>query len=553
MLKGLVIVPSYEILNHKREKKETIEQEEKEEISTVERESWMTTPREEEKIEKEIQQEETSIGPSLDVFKPKEVEVKPGISKIDVSWRLKSLERARERAKEEGTSVDEILLKTWGKTEAQMVELIEEQKNPNRKKNSSSNSYSFTQTMRKPEESMDLKWKQENISEKQKTEEKLENVKTPQQQNQQTSTTINMSEDLNKLSAKALKAQLMGDMDTYNELNKKIEQIRSLVKKGFDEVVVLPEFDAKGNKITKKLGDSANLDDLVLEMRQNSNSHENVMYKSYGEMDTDEQYDTIGTETSQNKKRKRNQEDSKLRKKQINEYNKMKQIGETCTLCYNSPKMKKYLIIALGEKTFLAIPPFGSLLKGHCIISTFEHRLALNQCDEDEWNEIQKFRTSLKKMFVSMGKDVVFIETVTSYNMKKQLHSFMECIPLSQEDFEVAPGYFKKAIMDSDSEWSQNKKLIDTRGRGITKSVPKDFPYFHVEFTLSGGFAHVIEDWTKFPYFFGREIIAGMLDLPLNLIKEREEDEEIEKKNVLEFVKNYEKFDWTIELDGGEY
>jgi hypothetical protein len=551
MLKGLVIVPSNEILSHKKDKNEK-KHAEVEQQKPKERESWMTTPAEEkiEEIPKETPKP-TIAGPAMETIKPK-TEVSAKNSTIDVAWREKSLNRARERAKEEGISVDEILFKTWGKTEAEMMEIIQQQKYPNQKKN-------FTQTptslswknMKKPEESSDLKWKKEPSA-------TVATPSTPQVSSiphiqHSKLNLLDMEADLNKLSGKALKAQLMGDMDTYNELNSKIEQIRNLLKQGnHDDVVVLPEFDSRGNKITKKLTESANLDDLVLEMKQNG-SHEDVMYQSFDKLDTDDQYDSIGNESMKSKKRKRDDEENKLRKKQINEYNKMKSIGDTCTLCYNSPKMKKYLIIALGEKAYLAIPPFGSLLKNHCIISTFEHRIAMNQCDEDEWNEIIKFKSSLKKMFSSIGKDVLFIETVTSYNMKKQLHSFMECIPISYEDMEVAPGYFKKAILDSDSEWSQNQKLIDTRGKGIARSIPKDFPYFHVEFSLNGGYAHVIEDWTKFPYYFGREIVAGIMDLPLNLIKEREETEEKEKSQVLEFLQLFEKFDWTTELDGGEY
>jgi len=34
--------------------------------------------------------------------------------------------------------------------------------------------------------------------------------------------------------------------------------------------------------------------------------------------------------------------------------------------------------------------------------------------------------------------------------------------------------------------------------------VPKGFPYFAVDFGLQGGFAHVIEDETHFPHYFGR-------------------------------------------------
>ncbi len=63
----------------------------------------------------------------------------------------------------------------------------------------------------------------------------------------------------------------------------------------------------------------------------------------------------------------------------------------------------------------------------------------------------------------------------------------------------------QKAISESEGEWSQHKKLIDTKARGgLRKSIPKGFPYFSVEFGVSGGYAHVIEDEKKFSRYFGR-------------------------------------------------
>lgn len=34
--------------------------------------------------------------------------------------------------------------------------------------------------------------------------------------------------------------------------------------------------------------------------------------------------------------------------------------------------------------------------------------------------------------------------------------------------------------------------------------MPKGFPYFAVDFGNQGGFAHVIEDEVRFPYYFGK-------------------------------------------------
>lgn len=50
--------------------------------------------------------------------------------------------------------------------------------------------------------------------------------------------------------------------------------------------------------------------------------------------------------------------------------------------------------------------------------------------------------------------------------------------------------------------------------QGLRGSIPATFPYFHVEFNLTKGFVHVIDDETKFDPQFGRSIMIGLLDLP---------------------------------------
>jgi hypothetical protein len=44
------------------------------------------------------------------------------------------------------------------------------------------------------------------------------------------------------------------------------------------------------------------------------------------------------------------------------------------------------------------------------------------------------------------------------------------------------------------------------------------FPYFHVEFGLDGGFAHVIEDAEQFPQNFGKSVICGLLEEPAEFL-----------------------------------
>jgi len=108
--------------------------------------------------------------------------------------------------------------------------------------------------------------------------------------------------------------------------------------------------------------------------------------------------------------------------------------------------------------------------------------------------------------------------------------------------------------MESESEWSQHKKLIDITGKGLKKSVPPDFPYFCIQFSNGSGYAHVIEDERSFSRDFGRSVVGGMLRLPDEMWRKPHDDPpDISRQQVANFLKIWQPFDWTTQLDGGEY
>jgi Protein similar to CwfJ C-terminus 2 len=71
----------------------------------------------------------------------------------------------------------------------------------------------------------------------------------------------------------------------------------------------------------------------------------------------------------------------------------------------------------------------------------------------------------------------------------------------------------QKALLECESEWSMNKKVIDLKGKDVRKGVPKGLPYFCVDFGMQSGFAHVIEDEQRFPSYFAQvnSIISDLL------------------------------------------
>ncbi|XP_009475113.1 PREDICTED: CWF19-like protein 2 [Nipponia nippon] len=402
-------------------------------------------------------------------------------------------------------------------------------------------------------------------------------------------------EEMNRLGARIVKAELMGDMELASELQAELENARKLretqgqipAKSGRetsshqeDEQVVLVRTDQsgrawpvtapseprepKGGRRKRQMvpthvdkervryfqdDDTMNLQDLVKNEKMRTAEDQNSLFMRMASKlmeKTDREYYTLDDMfVSKAAKRARSGEEEEIqRRKAIHEHQQLAARMEKCPYCFDSSELSKHLIIAIGTKVYLSLPSNQSLTEGHCLIAPLQHHTAATLLDEDIWEEIQMFRNALVKMFEAKNLDCVFLET--NMSMKKRYHMVYECIPLPKEVGDVAPIYFKKAIMESDEEWSVNKKLIDLSSKDIRKSVPKGLPYFSVDFGLQGGFAHVIEDQHKFPHYFGKEIIGGMLDLEPRLwrkgIRQNFEDQ---RKKVLQFAQWWKPYDFT--------
>ncbi|XP_053792380.1 CWF19-like protein 2 isoform X1 [Vidua chalybeata] len=402
-------------------------------------------------------------------------------------------------------------------------------------------------------------------------------------------------EEMNRLGARIVKAELMGDTDLASELQAKLDSARKLretqgqipAKAGReasscqeDEQVVLVRTDGSGRAwpvmgptepLEPKGGrrkqqmmpthvdkervryfqddDSMNLKDLVKNEKMRTAEDQNSLFMRMASKlmeKTDREYYTLDDMfVSKAAKRARSGEEEEVqRRKAIREHQQLTACMEKCPYCFDSSELSKHLIIAIGTKVYLSLPSSQSLTEGHCLITPLQHHTAATLLDEDIWEEIQMFRNALVKMFEAKDLDCVFLET--NMSMKKRYHMVYECIPLPKEVGDMAPIYFKKAIMESDEEWSMNKKLIDLSSKDIRKSVPKGLPYFSVDFGLQGGFAHVIEDQHNFPHYFGKEIIGGMLDLEPRLWRKGiKQNFEEQRKKVLQFAQWWKPYDFT--------
>ncbi|XP_056120109.1 CWF19-like protein 2 [Rhinichthys klamathensis goyatoka] len=402
-------------------------------------------------------------------------------------------------------------------------------------------------------------------------------------------------EEMNKLGAKLVKAELMGNTALVDKLNAQMDAARRAKESraqrkvqttpvsappDSEKEVVLFRTDPSGrawpvNALSQTLeprggrrkrkavethqggervryfedDDGVDLREMVRREKMSSAEDQNALYsrmaaKMMGKTDGDNYTLDDMFVSSAAQKEGAGRDEERQRNKAVQETRRLAGRMDKCRHCFDSPELPKHLITAVGSKVYLCLPNSVSLTEGHCLIVPIQHHTAATGLDEDIWSEIQMFRRALVRMFESQELDCVFLET--HMNPKRHLHMVYECVPMPKELGDMAPIYFKKAIMESDEEWAMNKKVVDLSSKDIRQAVPRGLPYFSVDFGLQGGFAHVIENEHKFPHYFGKEILGGMLDLePRRWRKPIRENFDDQRKKVLAFAQWWKAFDCT--------
>ncbi|CAI5478186.1 unnamed protein product [Closterium sp. Yama58-4] len=191
--------------------------------------------------------------------------------------------------------------------------------------------------------------------------------------------------------------------------------------------------------------------------------------------------------------------------------------------CINSPALPRHLVLSVAAHSYLMLPPGSSLLPNHVLIVPSEHEGSMRVVEEAVWEEVRNFKKCLTHMAMASEEGA-------------------------------------RALDEAESELCEqhSKRIIDTRAiRGrLRGAIPPNFPYFHVEFGLQavelgvptdktsshdhvasspdrppsthllhiaahpippppweGGYWHMIDDESSFKPSFGRDVIAGMMEM----------------------------------------
>lgn len=361
---------------------------------------------------------------------------------------------------------------------------------------------------------------------------------------------------LNKLSAKALRAEMMGSADAA-ELRAQLEKEKARTEGGGDlgfsaegqhsvsaeplgsgrQVQVLPTLDARGRlydvgkanpgKETEatapgnrrkrerfetrdpKTGevvrynaddDEQTLADLVREERfgAGSASQKNMDAQMADRIMGDKAFkDSVDymDDNVERLGRRKLKSDAMKRMFAVQDFAKTKKALDSCSFCWQEDHPPRATVVSSGTRSYLALPDAEPLVPGHCLIVPMQHHLSMLEADEDTWEEVKNFMKCLIQMAAAQQRSFVFYETVKS--LKQQRHTFIEAVPVDHDLFSQLPGYFRQSILDAGDEWSQNKRLIEfSSSRPFRRSMVPDLPYFMVQWDHRGekGYGHVIED-----------------------------------------------------------
>ncbi|XP_041667884.1 CWF19-like protein 2 isoform X1 [Cheilinus undulatus] len=192
--------------------------------------------------------------------------------------------------------------------------------------------------------------------------------------------------------------------------------------------------------------DNVGLKEMVRREKMSSAQDQNSLYsrmasKMMGKTDGDNYTLDDMFVSSAAQREGEGREEERMRNRAIGESRKLAASMEKCQHCFSSQELQKHLIVAIGSKVYLSLPAGVSMTEGHCLICPLQHHCSATLLDEDVWSEMQLFRRTLVRMFESQELDCVFMETYM--NPRRRQHMVLECIPLPRELGDMAPIYFK--------------------------------------------------------------------------------------------------------------
>eukprot|EP00466_Bigelowiella_natans_P012128 jgi/Bigna1/34996/e_gw1.7.88.1 len=236
------------------------------------------------------------------------------------------------------------------------------------------------------------------------------------------------------------------------------------------------------------------------------------------------------------------------------QYNPAAFTGLAFALDPRSNGFRSDLIVSRGPLCFMVPTLYYPLARGHCwVVAIDTDSRCTMDLEDDALEDVYNYKKSIVSMNRRRGLRTVFFETAVQLEGAKR-RPIVEAVALPEKSFASSRIFFKKAMVDAGSDWNtvsaSGKKVLETSpGRHpLAHVLPRgDFPYFHVEFEMEGGYVHVIEDEGLFDLDFGRNVLTGLLGIDDANVASTSSVPSLydQQQRAMDLRTRFKRFDWT--------
>ncbi|GAV77689.1 CwfJ_C_2 domain-containing protein/CwfJ_C_1 domain-containing protein [Cephalotus follicularis] len=183
--------------------------------------------------------------------------------------------------------------------------------------------------------------------------------------------------------------------------------------------------------------------------------------------------------------------------------------SKECWFCLSSRNVESHLIISVGENYYCALAK-GPLVQDHVLMIPIEHSPNTLSLSPECEIELGRYQNSLKMYYKNQGKTAVFFEWVSIRN----IHANLQVVPIPSSRVAAVQDIFNLAAEKLGFNFVAMKFNSNSEGRkSLRSNFDRNSSIFYVE--LPGGMilSHLVEENVRFPAQFGREVLAGLLNM----------------------------------------
>ncbi|KAK7265375.1 hypothetical protein RJT34_32994 [Clitoria ternatea] len=214
--------------------------------------------------------------------------------------------------------------------------------------------------------------------------------------------------------------------------------------------------------------------------------------------------------------------------------------SKECWFCLSSPNVESHLIVSIGENYYLALAK-GPLVEDHVLIIPVEHMPCTLSMSSEFEVELFRFQNSLRRYCTNQGKEVIFFEWASI----RGTHANLQAIPIPSSKAVLVEKAFNLAAQKLGFKFVAKKFDSISDGRKFLKThLDGNSSLFYAEVPGGTILLHHVEEKERFPAQFGREVLAGLLNMADNANwRNHKHSKDEEMKIVEDFKSHFQEYD----------